>query len=220
MSGLRAPVVCLVTDRARYRPGALLPAISAAAVAGIDLVQVRERDLPDRELLALARAVVAATAGTRARVVVNDRLDIALAAGAAGVHLRGDSVSCGDVRRIGPPAGFLVGRSVHTAAEAAALAGAGGCDYLVFGSILPSRSKPSGHPSAGFDALAEACRAVSRATPPGTRQVPVLAIGGLSEEDAAPVARTGAAGIAAIGLFASTRDPERTLQALRAAFDS
>jgi thiamine-phosphate diphosphorylase len=216
---LRAPVICLVTDHRRYPPGALLPAITAAAAAGLDLVQVRERDLPDRDLLALTRAVVAATAGTRTRVVVNERLDVALAAGAAGVHLRGDAVPCGDARRVAP-AGFLIGRSVHGVAEAAAVAGAGGCDYLVFGSILPSGSKPPGHPSAGFDALAAVCHAVASAQPPGAPPVPVLAIGGLSEEDAAAVALAGAAGIAGIGLFAATPDPGLTVAALRAAFDS
>jgi thiamine-phosphate pyrophosphorylase len=220
MRRLRRPVICLVTDRTRYRPGTLLPTITSAAAAGIDLIQIRERDLPDRDLLALARAAVASTAGTRARVLINDRLDIALAAGAGGVHLRADSVACEDARRIAP-ADFLVGRSVHGAAEAVAVASTGLCDYLVFGSIRPSRSKPPGHPSAGFDALTAVCRAVAGATPPGgVRPVPVLAIGGLSEADAVAVAGAGAFGLAAIGLFASAPDPGRTVEALRAAFDS
>jgi thiamine-phosphate pyrophosphorylase len=219
MNELRPPVICLVTDRTRYVPGSLVPTIAAAARAGVDLIQVRERNLADRELLALVREVTSAVAGTGARVIVNDRLDIALAAGAAGVHLPGHAVSSADVRRIAP-AGFLVGRSVHAASEAAAATAGGGYDYLVFGSILPSASKPRGQVSAGFDGLAAACRAVDAAASAGGGRVPVLAIGGLTAADAPAVARAGAEGLAAIGLFAGARDVAGLVTALRSAFDS
>jgi thiamine-phosphate pyrophosphorylase len=210
VSGLQPPVICLVTGRARYRAGTLVPAIAAAAAAGIDLVQVREPGLPDRDLLALVQAAVTATAGTRARVVVNDRLDVALAAGAAGVHLRADSVPSGEVRRLAPQR-FLIGRSVHTRDEAEAEADRGASDYLVFGTILPSGSKPPGHPPVGFEVLVDVCRAV---------RLPVLAIGGLSEADAGAVARAGAGGLAAIGLFAASADVAASVAALRGGFDT
>jgi thiamine-phosphate pyrophosphorylase len=219
VSGLRPPVICLVTDRARYPAGRLVQAIAAAAAGGVDLVQLRERDLPDRDLLAFAEACVSATAGTRTRVVVNERLDVALAAGAAGVHLRAESVPSAEVRRLAPRE-FLIGRSVHTRAEAAAEARQGACDYLVFGPILPSGSKPPGHQSVGFEALAEVCRAVTLAAPAGGPGMPVLAIGGLSAADAEAVLSAGGGGMAAIGLFAAAPDVAAVAAALRRAFDS
>jgi thiamine-phosphate pyrophosphorylase len=212
-------MICLVTDRARYAPQTLLPTIAAAARAGIDLIQVRERGLPDPPLLALVRDVKSAIAGTGARVIVNDRVDVALAAGASGVHLPGRGVHCSDVRRITPP-GFLVGRSVHSAPEAVAVVGDGGCDYLVFGSLLPSASKPPSHPTAGFAGLAAVCRAVADATAAGDVPVPVLAIGGLRAGDAPAAARAGARGLAAIGLFADTEDVAALIRVLRSGFDT
>jgi thiamine-phosphate pyrophosphorylase len=212
----RSPLICVVTDRTRYLPGLLVPSLAAAAAAGVDLIQVRERDLPDRALLALTRQIVSAAAGTGARVLVNDRLDVSLAAGADGVHLRGASAPSRDVRRVAPP-GFLIGRSVHTPAEAAAEAARGACDYLLFGTVLPSGSKPQGHPTAGFAGLAAAVREVSLAQTHGA--IPVLAIGGLTAADAPALARAGAAGLAAIGLFAESPDVRPVVAALRAGFD-
>ena len=99
--------------------------------AGVELIQIRERDLEANGLTSLVRRCVDAVGGTRARVLVNDRLDVALAAGAHGVHLRSDSI---EARRVPEllPAGALVGRSVHTAAEAASIAREGVVDYLIF----------------------------------------------------------------------------------------
>src|SRR5262249_4440021 len=107
-------MLCLVTDRRRFDPrgDGLLAQIAGAVAAGIDLVQIRERDLATVDLAALTSAALRAAFGSRTSIVVNDRIDVALACGAAGVHLRADSVGVADARRIAP-SGFLVGRSVH-----------------------------------------------------------------------------------------------------------
>ena len=197
-AGLSRPVFCLVTDRQRAQGGGsagstdrLVRLVRHAAAAGVNLVQIRERGLDDRRLLALTRAIARAVEGTAARIVVNDRVDIALAAGADGVHLRADSPPAAAVRAM-VPAGFLIGRSVHGEAEAIAAAGTG-VDYLILGTIFPSVSKPAGVPSLGLEPLARAARAV---------RVPILAIGGISADNVGRVAAAGAAGVAAIGLFA------------------
>jgi len=128
-------------------------------------------------------------------VLVNDRLDVALAAGAHGVHLRGDSCSAARVRPLSPR-GFVIGRSIHTADEAARVVADGGLDYLVFGPVYETISKP-GRTPAGLDAL----RAVAAST-----TIPVLAVGGVTRDRFASIGRAGAAGMAAIGLFASAAD--------------
>lgn len=210
MAPLQPPLLCLVTNPSSAGTGRTLELIREAADAGIDLVQIRSRELDDRAVLALTRAAVNAVLGTRARVVVNERLDVALAAGAHGVHLRGDSVAAPAVRRHSPP-GFVVGRSVHGRDEAVLVADAGGCDYLLFGTVFPSMSKPEGHSAQGVAALREVCASV---------RLPVLAIGGISVERAPEVSAAGAAGVAAIGLFAGTESVARTIEALRRAFDT
>jgi thiamine-phosphate diphosphorylase len=191
-------VLCLVTDRRRLAGEGGAPNLDAvaaqvteAAGAGVDFVQVREPDLPGRALLDLTVACVRATRGTSMRVIVNDRLDVALAAGADGVHLRSRSMPAARVRELTPP-GFLVGRSVHRAAEAAEAEAAGGLDYLVVGTIFPSRSKPTGETTIGIAGLARAVQAV---------RLPVLAIGGVTLSAVPLIGRTGARGLAAIGLF-------------------
>ena len=192
-AGLARPVFCLVTDRRRFQagPAELVRLVRLAAEAGVGLVHVRERDLDDRSLLSLTREILEAVERTPAMVVVNDRTDIALAAGAHGVHLRADSPPAGQVRAMVPD-GFLIGRSVHDEREAIRAA-ASGVDYLVLGTIYATPSKPSGTPCLGPDALSRVTRAVP---------VPVLAIGGVSADNVSQVAAAGAAGLAAIGLFA------------------
>ncbi len=200
------PILCLVSRRGRGGTSALIARVEQAARAGVDLIQIREPDLDARALFELTRAALRAVAGTSARVVVNDRLDVALAAGAAGVHLRGNSFSAPDVRRLAAPP-FLVGRSVHSEAEAAAVEAAGGCDYLLFGTVFPSLSKPAGHPIAGHEALGRVCARV---------RLPVLAIGGVSEATAPAALGAGAAGLAGIGLFEQA-DPAPLVARLRSA---
>ncbi len=182
-----------VTDRRRFglTPGQLIERAASAVRAGVDVIQVRERDLPDRQLTALVREIAAVSSGTKTRVVVNDRVDIAIVAGAAGVHLRGDSAPASRVRVLAPE-GFLIGRSVHGLAEVDAAVAGGGCDYLLFGTVFPSEGKPDGHPVTGLDELAQAC---ARAP------LPVIAIGGMTEARADAVRQAGAAGFAAVGMF-------------------
>jgi thiamine-phosphate pyrophosphorylase len=194
----------MISDRlrgqARARPGAgpesedaLVAAVAAAARAGIDLVQVRERDLDGGALVRLVSRCVDAARHTRTRVLVNDRVDVAIAAGAHGVHLRGDSVPAPRVRAVVPP-GFLIGRSIHSREEAARVSVEGGLDYLTFGTVFSTTSKPDVTP-AGVQSLID----VASASP-----LPVLAIGGITCETIRALGRTGAAGIAAIGVFADT----------------
>lgn len=207
------PVLYFVADRSRLpEPSsiALVRRIHAAADAGIDIVQVREHSLCDHALLDLVREAIAGVQPLGIPVVVNDRVDVAIAAGAAGVHLRGASIGADRVREIAPP-GFLVGRSVHSAGEAVGAARAGGCDYLIFGTIYQSAGKAPDHGVAGEAALADVCARVS---------LPVLAIGGVDEARAGAVAAAGAAGIAAIGAFASVdeRSLPAAIRSMRTAF--
>ncbi len=189
--------LCLVTDRRRLvPPGAsdreacrcLVAQARYAAAAGIDLLHVRERDLEAAALASLVTAVLDAVRGTPTRVVVNDRLDVAVGCGAHGVHLRGDSIPVAAARRIAPPA-FVIGRSVHTVADAQAASSA---DYLVAGTVFRSASKAETQPLLGLDGLAAIVRASA---------APVLGIGGVTAGHVAAVATTGASGVAAIGLF-------------------
>lgn len=213
--GLSArPVLCLVTDRQRLAASvfsgsdeieSLIRQIGAAVEAGIELIQIRERDLPARSLVAVVSRAVEVARGTASRIIVNDRLDVALGCGAAGVHLRGDSMPAPAARSVAP-AGFVVGRSVHTADEAAAAGDEGGLDYLIAGSVYPTASKP-GRPVLGVAGLDRIVRGVS---------LPVLGIGGIGVENVEEVGRTGAAGVAAIGLFAPSRQTPDGDAALRA----
>ena len=192
------PVVCLITDRARVGGAdGTVERVRWAARAGVHLVQVRERDLDGGPLTALVRRCVEAVRGSGARVLVNDRLDVALAAGAHGVHLRADSMPAATVRTVCPP-GFLIGRSVHARDEAIDVAAAGGLDYLLFGTLFPTASKP-GREAAGASALAEVVAAAA---------IPVLAVGGMSTDNVGDVAAAGAAGFAAIGMFAAGSEAE------------
>jgi thiamine-phosphate pyrophosphorylase len=182
-----------VTDRARFglTPAALVDRATEAVRGGAHVIQVRERDLDDAALLDLVGAILGAVRGAGVSVLVNDRIDVALAAGAAGVHLRGDSPPAWRVRGIVPP-GFVIGRSVHSLEEIDAAAAGGGCDYLMFGTVFPSAGKPEGHPVAGLDALARAC---------ARSALQVIAIGGMTPARESDVARAGAAGLAAVGWF-------------------
>ena len=201
-----SPIICLVTGGST--PAALAALIRDAAFAGITLIQIREPSLDDVTLLSLTRKVIEDTRETGSRIVVNDRLDIALAAGAAGVHLRGASFSARRARD-SSPAKFLIGRSVHDVGEAVAAA-EGGCDYLIFGTVFRSANKPPGHRVAGLDELHKVATAV---------HIPVIAIGGISLENAAAAIAAGAAGVAAIGLFRGTTPLGPVVADLRRSFD-
>ena len=199
------PIVCMISepvDPDRFE--SLVARVADFARAGVHLVQIRQRTLDGGPLLMLVRQCVAALASTRTRLVVNDRLDVALAGGAHGVHLRADSMPASRVRAIAPR-GFLIGRSVHAASEAHAAELDGGVDYLVFGTIFTTSSKP-GRPAAGIATLNAVCAATT---------LPVLAVGGVTTGTVAEVARSGASGIAAISLFAEGTDAQAVLLAVR-----
>ena len=188
------PVICMITASARVGSNedqALIERVGAAARAGVHLIQIRQPQLEGRALTRLVERSVLAAKGTAARILVNDRVDVALTAGAHGVHLRGDSMPAARVRAIAP-LGFVIGRSVRSPGESARVAPDGNLDYLVFGTVFATRSKP-GVDAAGVDALAAACAGVG---------LPVLAVGGMTLSRLGAVARAGAAGCAAIGLFA------------------
>jgi thiamine-phosphate pyrophosphorylase len=220
-----------VTDRRRLSVGAadpgrarqcLLEQAQHAVDAGIDILQIREPDLEASELARLVTWMVALARGSRSRIVVNDRLDVALACGAGGVHLRVDSMPPPAARSIAPR-GFVIGRSVHTLEEAAAVAS--DVDYLIAGTVWPSESKPcgaAGPPLLGLSGLSAIAAAV---------EVPVLAIGGVTVDRIPGVVSCGAAGVAAIGLFMGSpgdaggsgcraRALHGTVQAARARFDT
>lgn len=206
MTRLPRPCVCLVTDRRQVAPDARtrLDEVRALdrwldeALGVVDLIQIRERDLDGGEYCALSARVAARAKGTRTAVVVNDRADVARAAGADGVHARADGPPLDRLRAFAPP-GWLIGRSVHDLAGVRAEAAA---DYLLFGTAFPSRSKGAGRPTQGLARLAEAA---------GATETPVLAIGGITPARAAECRAAGAAGVAAIGVFLP---PGRTPEAL------
>lgn len=193
-------ILHLVTDRRRLAAGTdpeadptsarecLLTQTDYAIDAGIDYVQVREPDLGGALLADLVTELVRRARGSRTQILVNDRLDVAVTTGAHGVHLRGDSISVAEARRLAPPP-FIVGRSVHSLEEAAAAADA---DYLIAGTVWRSASKPAAHALLGPEGFSGIARAV---------RTPVLAIGGVTVSRARTVAALGGAGIAAIGLF-------------------
>jgi thiamine-phosphate pyrophosphorylase len=169
---------------------------------GVDLVQIRERDLEARDLLRVAREAVRIAAGSATAIIVNDRLDVALAAGAAGVHLREASFAAEEVRRIAPQ--LIVGRSVHSDAVVRTL---GRVDYLIAGTVFRTASKPGVTPIgvAGLERIVQAAG-----------DTPVLAIGGIDESVAPTIAAAGAAGVAAVGAFMPQGAGEGIAQAVRA----
>jgi thiamine-phosphate pyrophosphorylase len=200
------PILCYVTDRATLPGGgdALVStthverAIERAIGAGADWIQVREKDLDARPLEALVRAAVEISAG-RARVFVNDRLDVALSAGAAGVHLGERSLPIARVASWRAAAGrhdFAIGASCHSP-EAVRAAERSGADYVFFGPVFATPSKASFGPPQGLERLAAACE--------GAR-IPVLAIGGIKESNAGSCLAAGAFGIAAIRMFQEEND--------------
>ena len=205
-------MMCLVTDRRRLSGGRdaidrLVDLVTAAARAGVDVIHIRERDLDARDLGALVCRCVKGVERTGTRVVVNDRVDVALVSGAHGVHLRGDSIPAGAARSL-LPAGAIVGRSVHGVEETSAVSRTGGLDYLIFGTLFETGSKEPDHRLATLDELAAACRVAADAGPERPRMdrkagrgIPVLAIGGITLERATIVRRAGASGVAGIGLF-------------------
>lgn len=189
----------LITDRtAAPRPPA--DVVEECLAAGLRAVQLREKDLETRDLLALADTLREATQRHGARLIVNDRADVALAARADGVQRTHASLPVSALRRI-TPAGFLVGASVHSEADARD-AVAQGADFVVFGPVYDTPSKRRYGPPQGLAALEAVARAVDH---------PVLAVGGLTPERVADVLAAGAAGVAVIGaIYGAARPADAT----------
>lgn len=207
------PILCYVTDRAALPlsappTSAVSAKIAQAQSAGVDWIQIREKDLSARELAALLEATVKVAGPSK--ILVNDRLDVALAGRAGGVHLTETSVPVADAHtlghRLGAPSTFLVGVSCHSMDSARAAADSG-ADYLIFGPVFPTPSKAAYGTPQGLERLAEVCRTV---------RIPVLAIGGIDLQNAASCLAAGASGIAAIRLFQEAPDLPTSVRALHA----
>ena len=193
----RAPRLYLVTDRGRTHGRPLLEVIHRALAGGVDTVQLRERDLDTRELVLLARDALELCRKHQARLLINDRIDVALAVGADGVHLPASSFSPADARRLLGADGWI-GVSTHSHHEART-ALAEGADFVVYGPIFDTESKrPYGAPL-GVESLNELCRG-------GTG--PVVAIGGINAGRASQLRAAGAHGIAVIGAILEAPDPQ------------
>jgi thiamine-phosphate pyrophosphorylase len=216
------PILCYVTDRqtlsrANEPDGreALLYKIQEVAAAGVDWIQIREKDLSGKECAALTSAAIerAASPLTRrpgtTRILVNDRLDVALSEAAGGVHLGENGLHVEEARKLADSRirakDFLIGVSCHSR-EAAKAAAKGGAHYIFFGPIFATPSKAAYGAPQGLARLAEVCRAVP---------LPVVAIGGITLEYAALCLSAGASGIAAIRLFQDAQDVASLVKTLR-----
>jgi thiamine-phosphate pyrophosphorylase len=211
MEGPARAILCLVVDRRSAR-GALAAAVAAAVESGVDWVQVRDRELAGAGLLALteslARAARAAARRRRGevRVLVNRRVDVALAAGADGVHLGFDGLAPQEARLLLGEAA-LVGLSAHAPEEVAKAGPA--ASYAQLAPVFPPLSKPGIRPPLGLEAL-------RRAAAGG---LPVLAQGGIDAGNAGAARAAGAAGVAVTGAILLAPDPGAAAGALRLALD-
>jgi thiamine-phosphate pyrophosphorylase len=215
------PILCYVTDR-RSLPlstssdahNLLFDSVERAAHAGVDWIQLREKDFSGKEWEELVREAMRRISHARAttRIFVNDRLDVALACGAGGVHLSENGIPVAEACRLsddffssrGKKRNFLVGVSCHSLGAALGAARAG-ADYIYFSPIFFTPSKANYGPPQGLDRLTTICRAVP---------IPVIAIGGISAENAVSCFQAGAAGVAAIRLFQEAPELPETLRAL------
>jgi thiamine-phosphate diphosphorylase len=177
--------------------------VSALLAGGARWVQLRYKQAGGAALLAAARSAAKLTRSAGACLIVNDRLDVALAAGADGVHLGGDDMPVSAARSISPP-GFLIGRSTHSLQEAVD-ASSEPCDYVALGPIFPTGSKPDAHPVVGLETLALAARRVGK---------PLVAIGGIDAARLPAVLATGTASAAVMSAVMVPGDVERRMKGL------
>jgi thiamine-phosphate pyrophosphorylase len=213
---LPAPRVYLVTDRTATAGRTLVDVLGQALTAVHEhslppsalALQLREKDLSGRELSTLARELRALTAGAGVRLYVNDRVDVALAVGADGVHLGAGALTIADVHASAPALGIAV--STHAVSEVAALRGDPRVAFCVFGPVFDTPSKRAYGPPLGLPALAAAC----------ATGVPVVAIGGLDVAHARACRAAGASGVACIRAVLSAPSPAVTLGGLFEAIES
>jgi thiamine-phosphate pyrophosphorylase len=209
-------LLCYVTDRSLCNPpqnnAVLLDKIAQLSAAGVDWIQIREKDLSGKDCAALVEAALrlaATSSGKSTKIIVNDRLDVALSAGAHGIHLGEQSLSLPAVRKLlkdrSVSPDFLVGVSCHSI-DAARLAEQQGAHYIFFGPVFATPSKISFGPPQGLSALEQVSRSLT---------IPVLAIGGITLENVSSCISAGASGIAAIRLFQNATDPAALIACLR-----
>lgn len=204
----------LITDRKLAKGGLVAACKDALEGAGDDAyriaIQLREKDLTGRELLALARELRSICTAHGARLLINDRVDVALACNADGVHLPADSFSVRDARELLGKS-KLIGCSTHSIAEVEA-ANRAGADFVVFGPVYDPISKGAYRTAMGFEALRAACE---------VSDTPVYALGGITAERIAELGDCEVAGVAGIGsIFGATSPGAATRALLRAMFDN
>lgn len=201
-SSLPYPALCLVTELSIAGGEMLLDRIEKALDGGIDAVQLRAKELAAGRLLSLAQSLRKVT-GQRALLFINDRIDVAIAAEADGVQLAEDAICVEAARRL-VGAEMLVGRSVHSV-EGAVEAEAQGANFLFLGAIFASDSKPGVEP-AGIGLLEEAASRVS---------VPILGIGGIDQNNAGQVIKSGGYGVAVIRSILASSDPAQAAREIK-----
>ena len=201
MAQLPIPCLCLVTDRHQCAGRILDDVVAWAVEGGVNLVQLREKDLPAKQLLALGRKLRDITSG-RALLFINDRVDLALACGADGVQLGEEGLHTSAAHRVSGGR-LLLGRSVHSAGDARA-AEADGANLLVVGTIFSTGSHPGVTPS-GLGLLRQVSTRVG---------VPYLAIGGVNSENVSSVIDAGAAGAAVITAITQSEHPAQASRTL------
>jgi thiamine-phosphate pyrophosphorylase len=186
-----------ITDRQSIGGTEMLLRLIARSLArDVDYIQIREKDLDAGPLLMLVRRALALRNRKTVKILVNTRVDVALAAGADGVHLPAGSIAPESLRP-GLPPRFLIGVSCHTLDQVRA-AEREGADFAVFGPVFSPISKSTGLPPHGLDALREAATCA---------RIPVLALGGITPENEIACLDAGAAGVAGISMFQSPVPP-------------
>ncbi|MEN3333643.1 MAG: thiamine-phosphate pyrophosphorylase [Blastocatellia bacterium] len=197
----QTPLVYLITDRQMLprqsrspEPTELIDFLTAALAAGVDLIQLRERDLPARAVLTIADALAPLAEQTGAAILINDRADLAACA-CTGVHLTTRSLKADAIRRAFG-AHMLIGASTHNLAEARAAASEG-ADFIVFGPVFETESKKAYGSPVGLAALQEVAEQMT---------IPVIALGGIKPNNFHHTLAAGAAGIAAISMFVEAGD--------------
>jgi thiamine-phosphate pyrophosphorylase len=194
----KRPLFYYITDSRQLNGMSPAGCVRRALNWGVDFIQIREKELSERELYVLTRRIVVLTRNTSCRILLNGRADIALAAGADGVHLPSTGLQISDIRSW-IPSNFMVGVSVHSLREIRQ-AEAQNADYILVGHVFSTKSKQGYGRSLGLDFLSKACRSTS---------VPIFGLGGMNPERINPVMQAGAVGVAGISLFQNPKEFSR-----------